>query len=245
MNIETVCRLCRREADHLESLLGIREGLPLSVIIMIICPIKIELKDSLPKFVCGECLEVVLSAYKIREESLQSDRFLREAAERESIIMEDVKPIQISVQQENFYADPLAVFTEKADTIDDENISMKKARKYPFMSPRNIQIDFKKNEEFPYEVDCFKSGKHKSRAWDYFGRLTDRNGEIIESEADYYFCKICVAESKSIRKRFSSKKVRQFMSGVCLVSINKSIILDINWHDFPTPQVNSWNRKGT
>ena len=216
MNIEIICRLCRREADHLESLLGIREGLPLSVIIMIICPIKIENKDSLPKFVCGECLEVVLSAYKIREESLQSDRFFRELAERGSIIadddsMEDVLPIQKTPKQEPFFADPLSLYAQQAEALNNDNISAKKPRKASSMSPRNIQLDFKKNEEFPYEIDCFKSGKHKSHVWDYFGRLTDKNGGIIESEADYYFCKICVSESKSIRKRFRREKVSNFI----------------------------------
>lgn len=47
---DAVCRLCRRENDHLESLRGYREGLPISVLVMIICPIRIEMKkDALPK----------------------------------------------------------------------------------------------------------------------------------------------------------------------------------------------------
>lgn len=49
---EAMCRICRQESHDLESLEGIHEGLPLSVLVMIICPIRIEAHDNLPKYIC-------------------------------------------------------------------------------------------------------------------------------------------------------------------------------------------------
>lgn len=210
---ETVCRLCRQESDHLESLLGIREGLPLSVLIMIICPIKIERKDSLPKFVCGECLEIVLSAYKLRDESIESDRYFRETNEKVSVHEVEDKPVRVKEPQAfliHVDTDPLSVFTiqTRIDTALDgeDGVSTKKSRSSS-LAPRNVQTDFRTNEVFPYKVECFKSGRHKSYAWDYFGRLIDKEGQVVESEAEFFFCKLCVSEKRSIRKRYRSEKI--------------------------------------
>ena len=201
-----VCRLCRQESDHLESLQGIREGLPLSVLVMIICPIKIQRKDNMPNFICFFCLEIVLSAYKLRDESIESDRYFRDTNDKELLgeeAMEDVKPID---------ADPLPVgFTVEAlpEVVEnnEKNFPRKKSRTSSSTTPRGIQLDFRQDEEFPYEVDCYKSGKHKSSAWDYFGRLINKHGEIVESEANFYFCKLCVSDKRSLRKRYRDEKI--------------------------------------
>ncbi|CAO1431547.1 unnamed protein product [Diamesa serratosioi] len=45
---------------------------------MIICPVKIQNHDNLSKLVCIECLEVVTSAYQLREVSSNNDRKYRD-----------------------------------------------------------------------------------------------------------------------------------------------------------------------
>lgn len=211
---ETVCRICRRESDHLESLChSIREGLPLSVIVMIICPIKIATRDSFPKFICEDCLEIVLSAYKLRDESIESDRYFRMVNANPLIIEQQSDVVKTTgLKQENDddpipfqRSSPLTTAVEK----DDE--TTKKSRTSSLLPlrlpPRKIQMEFRKNEVFPYSVDCFKRGRHKSNAWDYFGRLMNKEGEAVESEADFFFCKICVSEKRSIRHRYRSGNI--------------------------------------
>jgi hypothetical protein len=103
---EQRCRLCRRESEHLESLQGYRDGLPISVIVMIICPVKIKPKDELPKLVCGDCLEVVLSAYKLREDSLESDRYFRENVDS---LMDEEQEISIKQEDETEFVEAFSM----------------------------------------------------------------------------------------------------------------------------------------
>lgn len=72
-----LCRLCLSNDAFLNDLSDIREGLCISVLVMIICPIKIESTDSFPKLICDDCLEVILSAYKLRDLSSENDRIMR------------------------------------------------------------------------------------------------------------------------------------------------------------------------
>lgn len=195
-----ICRLCRRESGHLESLQGYREGLPLSVLVMIICPIKIERSEAtnLPKFVCGECLEVVLSAYKLRDESLQSDRFFRECVVSASLSDED--EIVMTIKQEEpslSFAEPLPVVQHK---------QMKKLQNEPTRHQKSPKKVVGKDEEFPYKVDCYKSG-NKSAAWDYFGRLVHLNNDVVEEEEGFLYCKVCVDEKKSIKTRYKGERI--------------------------------------
>lgn len=193
---KNICRLCRRQSPHLESLKGIREGLPLSVIIMVICPIKIEPKDSLPRFICGDCMQVVLSAYKLREESIESDRFFREyinakefAEDSEEEEDEEEQPVSIKDEPTDYFADPLPT------------INTQPARKKQ-LQPRDYT-----NVNFPFKVECHKKGKMKSSAWDYFGRLVDADGEVVYSEMGFYFCKMCVEEKKTIKGRYKGDSI--------------------------------------
>lgn len=71
--MDNICRLCARRSSSLQPIFSIHNGRLLYDIIIIMCPIKIEASDTLPKQVCEECLEVVLSANELRATSLQSD----------------------------------------------------------------------------------------------------------------------------------------------------------------------------
>lgn len=70
------CRLCLQDNSTITSVSDYDEGLPISVIIMIICPVTITTEDKLPKFICEECLEVIISAYKLRTISHKNEQFL-------------------------------------------------------------------------------------------------------------------------------------------------------------------------
>lgn len=197
-NDENICRLCRRETGHLESLHGYREGLPLSVLVMIIVPIRIERSEpsSFPKFICGSCLEVCLSAYKLREDSLLSDRYFRDCVESRanSVSLFDEEPI-MSIKQEQSFAEPLPIVQ-----------SMQNKRKLKLEStssscPPKKSTKLQRNEsEFPYKVDFLYKGIRKSAAWGYFGRLAYLNGDIVEDQIDFLFCNICLDENQSLNR---------------------------------------------
>jgi Zinc-finger associated domain (zf-AD)/Zinc finger, C2H2 type len=71
------CRLCLSENSVFFDVSEIREGFQISQIIMNVCPVTVEASDMLPKQVCVECLNCVMIAYKLRDQSFQSDRLLK------------------------------------------------------------------------------------------------------------------------------------------------------------------------
>lgn len=71
--MENVCRLCARPSSVLESVFGFENGRLISDLIAIICPVKIDVNDNLPKKICDECMEIIISATKLRETSVRSD----------------------------------------------------------------------------------------------------------------------------------------------------------------------------
>lgn len=108
--------MCLSEDSLLICVSEIREGIPISVITMIICPVKIESKDSLPKLICEECLEIVLSAYKLRDNSLKSDRYLRDRGFIGEFEGKLFKEEQNDFSESNIFVQPLT-----AEQFEDEN----------------------------------------------------------------------------------------------------------------------------
>lgn len=53
-----------------------------------------------------------------------------------------------------------------------------------------------------YTVNCFKASATRSPAWNYFGKLIDATGKLVEAEKENLFCKFCVQEGR-IDKKFS------------------------------------------
>ena len=91
------CRLCLAVDCPSFDIADLREGLPISVLIMIFCPVKIEANDPLPKQICNKCVNILMSAYQLRDESLQTDRYLREVSEINRILAEEVSKPQETV----------------------------------------------------------------------------------------------------------------------------------------------------
>lgn len=75
--MENVCRLCASQSNTLESVFSFQNNRLVTDLIAIICPIKIDINDALPKQICEECLEIVVSASKLRETSVRSDLSFR------------------------------------------------------------------------------------------------------------------------------------------------------------------------
>ncbi|CAG9811988.1 unnamed protein product [Chironomus riparius] len=75
--MENLCRLCSSQSPTSTSVFSIKNGRLLLDMITIICPVKIDISDTLPKTICSLCLRIVLDAVDLRERSILSDLSLR------------------------------------------------------------------------------------------------------------------------------------------------------------------------
>lgn len=141
------CRLCLTENSWFTDVTDLHQGTLLSLIIMTVCPIQIEPNDSLPQQVCEDCLEIVTSAYKLRNDSIKNDMNLR-----------------------NMF-DPLI-------------------KQEPMESDSKVVIHYQDATIQP------KPKENDSPVLRYFGTLADATGNVIESQSDFVFCKICIRNAK-------------------------------------------------
>ncbi|CAO1433062.1 unnamed protein product [Diamesa serratosioi] len=193
--MENYCRLCMKNDFDLQSVFDMHDeiSLPISVIIMIICPIKIESKDDLSKEVCRECLDVVVSAYQLREISNNNDRHIRKRLH--SLVLNS----PFKVKEEEFLEDE-EIIQYRPDPIF-INVLPKCIESTPVPTKeitKNKLYDVKQN----YRVNLFRKEKCKSLAWVYFGLLTNIDGIAIASVKDYYFCILCVEHKGSLSPRY-------------------------------------------
>lgn len=81
MDLSQICRLCRRQCDpcaNLITLSGYRSDVKIVELIGKVCfDVSIEEFDGLPQQICEECLEILISAYRLQQESIKSDEYFR------------------------------------------------------------------------------------------------------------------------------------------------------------------------
>lgn len=211
-----ICRLCLSNTGDFHSLSETRENLPISVIAMIVCPIKIEVNDSLTQTICEKCLQVILNAFILRTTSANSERILREIhtvhdeadfdnqqvvveKEKESsenfdkIVCDDDFSQEVVDACSQSIADNYVVYDpQDEEDIDPESFNYKTSQLF----------EIEKDPTFSYYVDCSDADNKKSMVWNYFGILKDNQNVIVETEKNYYFCKICVEEKQSLKTKY-------------------------------------------
>lgn len=94
--MDEVCRLCSLKSEKLVSVFSFQKDRLLSDMIHIICPIKIDISDDLPKSICKSCLKLILDAISLREKSVKSDLKFRSKSSAE--------PLEISQEVDPFYS---------------------------------------------------------------------------------------------------------------------------------------------
>ncbi|KAG5666558.1 hypothetical protein PVAND_014576 [Polypedilum vanderplanki] len=94
--MDSICRLCSLNSISLQSVFTIMNDRLLIDMIAIICPIKIEINDNLPKGICSLCMKIVLDANALRTKSVQSDLKFR-SMEFSNEISENV----VKIKEEN------------------------------------------------------------------------------------------------------------------------------------------------
>lgn len=113
--------------------------------ILLICPIRIDACDELPKAICSICLKLVLDAITLREKSVKSDLKFR----HESLAIET--PEMLRIKQE-------AIFE---DENEDEEANQKQRKRKRTKSPPEIYDDYSSNDEWEEEVDVKQKANDK------------------------------------------------------------------------------------
>lgn len=218
----TICRLCLYEGESAADLSEIRMGFPLSVIAMILCPVKIE-DDSLPTSICAECLETITAAFKLRDVSNKAEQWLRssidedaeqlpeiEAEEQQEIVYEKFSEeekldasFQSDTEQESelISIDNELITAENDEIIEEEDCEILRDELIVYEAMEGHVLDVTAS----YKVDCQNVHTKKSAVWNHFGYLTDMDGNAIATEKESYYCKICVEGLNVLKPRYKAE----------------------------------------
>lgn len=234
----TFCRLCLFDGECAADLSEIREGFPLSVIAMIVCPVKIEETDALPKSICAECLETIVAAFRLRDTSNNAERYLKSFSEGETEELQEVEEVeQHEIVYEKFTEEKIEssfqsdtetehdthlitihneLTTENDEIIEDEECEILKDSSFiVYEDVGGSSLD----PTLSYKVDCQNVHTKKSAVWNYFGYLTDTEGKAVASEKESYFCKICVEVQNMLKPRY---KIESTATSVLFQHLSKN-----------------------
>lgn len=105
--MDTTCRLCAVHSSSLTSVFSFKNTRLIVDVVQAICPIKIDIKDSLPHEICTRCLKTVFEAIELREKSVLNDFNFRSSQPLPH------HPEVIKIKEEK---DPFNIFLEEAST---------------------------------------------------------------------------------------------------------------------------------
>lgn len=92
----TECRICGQISNDLESVFSfVESGRLLSDLIYIVCPIRIEVSDDLPKKICEACKEIIVTSVQLREMSVRSDLKFRHKNLQGSEVSPTIDPVYV------------------------------------------------------------------------------------------------------------------------------------------------------
>lgn len=209
-----LCRLCLTEGNEAIDFYEYREGLPVSVLTMIILPIKIHDSEdfTMPQKICSNCLEIILSAYKLRDLSLNSERYLKS----------NINEFPLNIKSEVMDHDEIFIETnevkeERPRRYSTKENKTKKSRRNSTKAQFNCEqcgkcfntenefenhVNVEHNgdgsqgveDEFSedYHIDCYKRDKtpKTSLVWRYFGNLLDENDQQA-GHTGFHYCALC------------------------------------------------------
>lgn len=103
--MDSTCRLCAVQSSALTSIFSLKCGRLIADMISIICPVKIEVTDTLPHGVCTKCLKIITNAIELREKSVESDMNFRsmdiQSIPESVVIKKEVDPFTSTIFFEN------------------------------------------------------------------------------------------------------------------------------------------------
>lgn len=206
----TKCRLCLTQSNsHFTDVSEVRDGFPISVIIMIICPVKITTADSLSEKVCEDCLEIVMSAYKLRDQSITSDRLLRDSVQgHPEARLEEITFVDPLIRQERIEDERSSIVYQDQPPLKDKYLKTED-------SDTDESDDFFTssvvNDQSVAEMSTHKTNNQHSESFichvcsKVYKRLVQLNSHMAIHDGTKVKCKVCTAEF------FSKTKLRRHM----------------------------------
>lgn len=150
----------------------------LSDMILIICPIKIDASDDLPKSICKSCLKLVLNAISLRERSVKSDLKFRS----NSLVMETPEMVRINQDMDPFYS---TTFFE-SDSENEENEKTKKRQRKSAPEIKQIDNENSNSDNFSESTSEYKNMSSYEPPWKKSKKYEPHGG-------DRYKCPMCTA----------------------------------------------------
>lgn len=195
--MDLLCRLCGSETLATTSAFAIHKHVLIIDMISIVCPIKIEPSDNLPKGICELCLKIVTDAYELRKKSVQNDYYLRNetfTTQTQNIVHIKVEKDPFSVRyQEDPYNPPDNEddndFQQSDDDEEDDDDGDSNFEITSF-EPKTSRSSRKRKTESP--GGCNNCGGHfqyrevNERVKQYFKRVEDSHNK--------WLCKTCNKE---------------------------------------------------
>ncbi|KAL7015215.1 hypothetical protein ACKWTF_016345 [Chironomus riparius] len=133
--MDKICRLCSQKSPLLTSIFSFQMDRLLSDMILIICPIKIDASDELPKSICKACLKLILDAISLRERSVKSDLKFRS----NSLAMETPEMVRINQDLDPFYS--TTFFESDSENENEEESKEQNKKKIRKSAPEIKDVD--------------------------------------------------------------------------------------------------------
>lgn len=186
--MDKICRLCSEAFSQLTSIFSFHRDRLLSDMITLICPIKIDPADELPKNICSDCLRLILDAVQLREKSVRCDlKFRSEIFPVEARKVDEIRSSDSLYSPQFFGCDPSAVQNKKEpfvvgnlekNRLDPHDQSLKSQSNH--RKHNSIESEPKKKER-PKEApaNCPICRKYFSRRWNMMRHMQKCHPELI------------------------------------------------------------------
>lgn len=189
------CRFCLEFIENNSSnLTDYHDGFQISVIAMIILPIRINPDEkNLSQKVCSKCLEILLNTFRLREICLESDRKLKEI--KINNIQDDVE-----VKEEQTENDSNYYYEEN----ENQQIISSPTNNENFVTAFDVrelqELDEIYSDDLRIECNKKVRVKNASKVWNFFGDLYNGLNELVGSP-DFRYCSPCLQNKKITKYR--------------------------------------------
>lgn len=111
IEVDDLCRLCLKEGGDQEHLFSVRNGLNIADLVKsIITQINISENDKLSKYVCLDCLQTIINAHELRQQSVESEKYLNKVLCDIEIVKDTKEEIEIFNESLPIPAQKLLIF---------------------------------------------------------------------------------------------------------------------------------------
>lgn len=141
--IDDLCRLCLKEGGEMEHLFCVRNDRIIADLASLIFPtLNIKEFDNLPKYICTDCLGIIVSANDLHEKSRESEDYLNS-------IVKDALDFEMIIEEEETNED------EAVNCVNSEPVEPTRKLKSPPASKISQSVSKSKPPRLKDAVECF------------------------------------------------------------------------------------------